>query len=141
MSSGGHNAKPADVLKLHGAYREDRHGGSIAAKSGGTCPALPTGLDDTSREMWDFVTTERLTWLARSDGPALQALCELWALRKRVAGMLNDDPSDKIARTAYIAYHAEWSKLAARFGLTPADRARLGEEAMSTDDLVDKYLG
>lgn len=79
--------------------------------------------------MWDRVASTRAVWLASSDAEALRALCDLWQLRMQVLPELLESPADKNLRIAFNNYTRQFLTLAAKFGLTPSDRARLGEEA------------
>ena len=142
MATGGQNAKPAEVLKLHGSYREDRHG-SRGPKTGGEPLRKPDDLDPVASAHWDFMVRTRTAWLAASDADTLRRLCELWSLSEASRKQAMETPLVKDVRCAFTSYHAEWSKLAARFGMTPADRARLGEGADVHDkkDELEDMLG
>lgn len=125
MPSGGHNAKPETVLKLHGDYRKDRHA-DRGPKTGGE-PLRKPEMGEIAGRIWDHVTETRRAWLCSSDLESLQSLCECWELRCRALVLVNQDPADKLKRIAFKDYQTLFNQLAARFGLTPADRARLGE--------------
>jgi phage terminase small subunit len=88
---------------------------------------MPRGLDKVGKEMWELVCKERGEYLSKSDAAALSALCELWSLRAKVLTKANRYPHDKDARCALVAYHTAAERLLAKFGLTPADRAHIGE--------------
>lgn len=124
----GRPNKPAEVLKLHGDYREDRHGGR-GPKTGGEPLRKPDDLDEIAADHWDMICQKRAAWLAGTDAPALETLCWLWSAWRRLRALWMADLNDKNTRCNALAAEAEWSKLAARFGLSPSDRARLGEGA------------
>ena len=139
-SSGGAGRKPLRVHQLHGTYRDDRHGQpSKATSTGGDLPPKPD-LDPIAAAMWDLVTETRAPWLAESDGPALQALCEAWALRCSAHAALRDDATAQEPRVAFTAYQAAFERLAARFGLTPTDRARMGEVLQDDHDPAAEFI-
>lgn len=121
----GRPAKPDAVLKLHGTYREDRHA-KRGVKTGGE-PLRKPELDEVADAHWELITRTRGQWLASSDTDTLKRLCELWSMARRLFDAWKQDVSDKELRVSALATHAEWAKLAAKFGLTPSDRARLGE--------------
>lgn len=141
MASGGHNRKPLSVLKLEGSYRSDRHEG-VGPKTGGEPLRKPDGMGEMAAALWDRITVIRRAWLCSSDAECLQALCECWELRCRSLVLLNTDPADKNARIAFKDYQTLFNQLAARFGLTPADRARLGEgsDAHAQKDEIEEML-
>ena len=123
----GRPAKPISVLKLEGSYREDRHGGKSLAAADGDLPGKPPELVGRASEVWDYVASTRAAWIAKSDGLALQHLCDMWVLREQALLRLAENPTDKESRCALKDWSALWVQMASRFGLTPSDRARLGE--------------
>jgi phage terminase small subunit len=88
---------------------------------------MPADLDPHAKGCWEFVCRTRANWLAISDGLALRHLCELWGLRAAAFAVLKENPTDKNARCAFTSFGVEFVKLAARFGLSPLDRDRLGD--------------
>jgi phage terminase small subunit len=134
----GRPAKPLKIHALDGTFRADRHVRKNVA--GGHAPEQPKGLDPTARAMWRHVVATRGDWLAESDGPALQSLCENWSLRAKALKALASDPTDKITRASYIAYHQECKRLFACFGMTPTDRAKLGEQTESEHDPAAEFI-
>lgn len=136
MASGGHNAKPLGVLKLHGDYRADRQGGR-GPKLGGEPLRKPDGLPEAAGWLWDEVTTRRAAWLCGSDAASLRTLCMAFHFMRTSETVLMIDPADKMARCAWTAYAAIFTSLGARFGLTPSDRARLGEDKELRDQQSD----
>ncbi|MAT71351.1 MAG: hypothetical protein CMJ58_17715 [Planctomycetaceae bacterium] len=128
--------------QLHGTESVSVHARpSVAMQTAtGNLPAPPDDLDADALELWTLVATTRTAWLSESDAPALKSLCECWSLRQRAYAALADDATDKLARCAFTAYQQCFDRLAARFGLTPSDRARLGEKTEDAFDPAAKYL-
>jgi P27 family predicted phage terminase small subunit len=137
----GRPRKPAKLHLLDGSYREDRHGAEPEATG---IPVKPTALKGAASKLWDelvprFITSGIVTaW----DTSTLFAMCQWWG-RYLVAGKRLDAlfaskkpaASDlhyftKIADLAGKAF----DRLAARFGMTPADRARLRVQAQQKAD-------
>lgn len=141
MPRGGHNAKPDEVLKLHGTYDPYYHA-NRGPKTGGEPLRKPDGMGEIAGALWDRITVIRRAWLCSSDAESLQALCECWELRCRSLVTLTTDPTDKNNRIAFKDYQTLFNQLAARFGLTPADRARLGEgsDAHGEKDEIEEML-
>ncbi len=136
----GRESKPLKIHQAEGTYRADRHGHSVAKSTGGQHPVMPSDLTDSQAEMWRFVIAERGDWVAVSDGPALRSLCENWELRSKCHSLLVVDPTLKDARCSYIQYQADCLKLFARFGMTPTDRARLGEQSAEDIDPAAEFI-
>ena len=128
----GRPATPNEVLKLHGTYRKDRHG-ERGPTTGGEPLRKPDDLDPAASWLWDEITRTRSPWLCSSDAAALRTLCDAWGLMQAVKPKLIEDPTDKNARCAWSAYQSVFKSLAACFGITPSDRARLGEDKPTND--------
>ena len=103
-------------------------------------PPMPADLDPVAKGTWEWICRTRANWLAISDGLALRHLCELWSLRTATMAILRENPTDRGARVSFQMYGAEFSKLAAKFGLTPQDRARLGEAAADEFDPAAEFI-
>jgi phage terminase small subunit len=137
----GRPPKPLKIHDLDGTFRADRHGrASVAKSTGGNVPVQPKGMDSAAAWMWKHITTTRKDWIAESDGPAIQALCDLWSLRCKAKVAVDKDPIDKDARISFVSYHQECLKLWAKFGATPADRARLGEQSADEIDPAAEFI-
>lgn len=138
----GRPAKPLSEHELAGTTNRSIHVRPSIAKqtASGNMTAPPEGLDAHALELWTLVATTRAAWLSESDAPALKALCECWSLRQRAYAALEADATEQTARTAFVAYQQSFERLAARFGLTPSDRARLGEKTTEEDDPAAKFL-
>lgn len=137
----GRPPKPLKIKLLEGDYREDRHGQpSIAMATADGTPKCPGLLDEVGDELWETICTQQKNYLSTSDATALFALCQLWSLRAETLRMLDDDPTERYARAAFIAYHNAAEKLMAKFGLTPSDRARLGEVSPQEFDPAKEFI-
>jgi hypothetical protein len=136
----GRPPKPLKIHQTDGTYRADRHGGSVAKSTGGQHPVMPRDLSDVQAEMWRFVIAERGDWIAVSDGPALRSLCETWELRCLCHKVLFGDPTEKEKRVSYMQYQADCIKWFAKFGMTPIDRARLGEQSAEDVDPAAEFI-
>jgi P27 family predicted phage terminase small subunit len=103
-------------------------------------PKKPKTLKGTASQLWDTVCQQQKNYLSESDGTALFALCELWALRERAGKVLEKYPTDKDARIAFTNYHDRAEKLLAKFGMTPSDRARLGEVSKQDHNPAAEFI-
>ena len=73
------------------------------------------------------------------DTAALVVRCETYALYRACMDLVLKDPElavDKIWRAARNGYAAQWTALAGKLGLTPADRARLRVGSQGEDKLA-----
>src|SRR5262245_23540361 len=119
----GRPAKPLKVHQFEGTFRADRH--VKANVGGGKVPPMPRGLDATARAAWRRLVATRSDWLAESDADAMRQLCVLTSLCAKAEKLVLAKPTDKEARCAFVAYQHAWKSLAACFGMTPTDRAKL----------------
>lgn len=103
-------------------------------------PALPAGasppawLGKVARRYWDelapMLTTAGL--LKATDADALAMYCSLKVLLVRQAKQ----------GTVDLRLSSEWRQYASRFGLTPADRAKVGPgDAVKAADPFEVFLG
>lgn len=135
MPSGGHNAKPLRIHEASGSYDHDKgRYANRGPKSGGEPLRKPDDLPEHASWLWDEVTRRRSAWLCGSDAAALEVLCFAFHHLRTCQAELTKEPTDKPTRLAYSTFAAEFKSLGARFGLTPADRARLGEDKPLRDE-------
>lgn len=143
----GRPPKPPILHIAEGTHRRDRHGDPAEAVPSFGVPERPKRLTGEARKLWESVVpglvssgvaTERDTY-------ALAEMCE-WYKRYRKAAT----QADKIAatnpywadllRAAKTAW-TEFDRVAARFGLTPADRAKLKTETPSKPQVASRKRG
>jgi P27 family predicted phage terminase small subunit len=133
----GRPAKPVDLHKLAGTYREDRHGGK-GCKLPAEAPGCPEWLSREAKAEWRRVVPELEAYgqIAKVDRGMLSAYCEAWAEFVSLSGAIEDCvKADK--KGGYAAaiqaglVNAKNSavkrmlQLAAQIGLSPVARARL----------------
>lgn len=137
----GRHPKPLNILKLEGGYRPSRHDGrNHASLTDDPPPDRPAHMEGLAATVWDYVVATRSNWLAPSDRMALEHLCDLWVLRTEALTRYRADANSREARTAFRDWSAMFVQVASRFGLTPSDRARLGEEVTENNDTVAEFL-
>jgi phage terminase small subunit len=87
----------------------------------------PKDLPPEAARFWDAVVPKlrRAGWAGRIDSAALEMAARVWALWRAAMVEAEQDPTSKVFRAAVIAYSGLWLTLAAKLGLTPADRQRL----------------
>ncbi len=131
--------RPAKIHKLHGAYREDRHGGGLNVKP--TLPDPPDWLDKVALAEWNRIAPElyKLGVLTSLDTVLLQMYVVVYSRWiKAEAELLKDRESKpEVMRTpngyqqqsAWLTISSNCIKqmqsLCAEFGLSPATRARI----------------
>lgn len=155
----GRKAMPAKIHKLHGSYREDRHGEEITVKSVLLAPPARLDRDPVAKAAWLDLASELhgLGVLARVDGYLLEDFCviqsrKIKAWEKMLA--LSEDPTSREGEVSttpngyqqqsawlqiYNTCVKQQQSLAAEFGLSPATRARmrLVREQPKQLDLLD----
>lgn len=96
-------------------------------------PKRPKDLGGYGRHHWDLVLPQALKWGAgRVDAHTLRALCQWWDVQQRAlkAGDVN---------TAHKAA-TMWIRLAAKFGLSPADRAQMRTNPAEHRDELEQFI-
>jgi hypothetical protein len=85
----------------------------------------------------------RAGWVGRLDSFALEQAARTWALWRLSVTEAEHDPTSKVFRAAVVAYSGLWLTLAAKLGLSPADRQRLQldlADAPPLDELDRKFF-
>ena len=126
------NKKPLEQHVIDGTYRPSVHGPLPAnleswRHGDGPAPGLPdkpVDLDATAAEMWDRVIATRQGTIWPSDGPMLKVFCVWWSLWEKASAKAAIDLTQQTFTPLGIATD-KIEKLAARFGLSPKDRAAL----------------
>lgn len=124
--------KPLEQHLVDGTYRPVKHGPlpdnlEKWRQGEGDAPGLPekpSDLDEQAAAMWDRVIATRPGTVWPSDGPLLKVFCVWWSLFEKAAKKAADDQTAQTFTPLGIATD-KVEKLAARFGLSPKDRAAL----------------
>jgi phage terminase small subunit len=138
--AGGRPPKTTAELKLYGGFRADRHGTRIDELIGGTEPVKPE-LDDVGSSVWDLV----ITCLPREsksalDAPALAGMCQWYSRYVSLMDRLVASVGEKEEYRLIVMTSMAWKQFegsAARFGLSPVDRAKL--KAPVKDGGLDEF--
>jgi len=135
---GRHRKPVADHLR-DGTYRPGRHGPVPDPEPAADPPAKPEDLGGEAGAFWDRVVGLLGPVLRPADAPQLVQMAKWWArwaeVEVALAGGGEIPPSvpGTIQHTRLInaasTCSANFDRVASRFGLTPADRARLRAEA------------
>ncbi|WP_428303898.1 P27 family phage terminase small subunit [Lacipirellula sp.] len=126
----GRHPKTEEQLAASGGYRADRHAGRKNSPKFDGVPTPPAGLSFAARKHWDVVVPALIEGgLAKAiDAPALAAMCEAWSEYCEAIAMRVDPEFIDVRRKRQMLISSAlraWRDLAARFGMTPSDRARL----------------
>lgn len=140
----GRPRKPTAKHKAEGTFKPSRHGGRADEVScGGPIGSPTSGVKGEGLAVWrSIVDCLPENTLQALDESALESLCR-WLIqwRRCMASLEQLEPTDeiypKLIRAADAA-HKNFMILASRFGLTPADRAKLkvggGEDSKEEDN-------
>ncbi len=124
----GRPRKPTEALDRSGGLRQDRHAGRKKQPRFEGSPEPPTGLSAEAKKHWQQVVPSLIeSGVAKAiDASALAAMCECWAECCGARRLKTNDILERRQRQMLIngALKA-WRDLAARFGMTPSDRAKL----------------
>jgi P27 family predicted phage terminase small subunit len=110
-------------------------------------PDCPEMLDAVGAEHFERIKTELVAVgvVKRLDGEAMAMLCEAWSdfwmASEAMRTADNVEESKEARMLKYTAFKA-WVVLAARFGLTPADRQKIiaGSGQKKTDEVEERFL-
>lgn len=100
-----------------------------------------------ARAHWDLVVPELVrTGVAKApDAPALAAMCEQWAEYENARAIeieAHDIRGMRLRQMLMNGALRSWRDLAARFGMTPADRAKIEvDKSGQTTNNFESYLG
>src|SRR5262249_13419198 len=102
-------------------------------------PACPRSLSGDARAFWKAVVPGLVACgVAGRLAPfARRGAAEMWGRYRAVLAKAQAAPADKPARCAVAAYQSAWAGLAAKLGLTPADRARLQAAGLWSEPLTE----
>jgi hypothetical protein len=117
----------------NGTYRPSRHGGAAVEPGPGDGPAetieRPTKLGAEAARIWEELAELLAGSIRKRDVPALVELARWIARSDRIAELLDSlDPTDKDFKGLLVQAGIATDKvsdLTKRFGISPADRAKL----------------
>lgn len=138
--------KPTGQHKIDGTFRKDRHGDRIDAHQDFfSVPSKPKELRDDGAKLWDTLSQQLTSAkiVSKLDEPALAAMCMWWQryldIHRAMESLhIADDEADVLEKRANRAWKA-FEGIAMRFGMTPADRAKL-KQADTKDESDDNPL-
>lgn len=128
---GGKPRKPDELKILDGTFRKDKDGDPAQSVIAEGEPAMPPHLKGDAAAFWGEIVPQLLKMgvAKASDSAALAMMCEWWGRYRRFSRLLDRMPSTnpKQYRTLGMVGLAwmNFEKAAAKFGLTPSDRAKL----------------
>jgi len=135
----GRPPKPQTIRTLEGNRSKREIPAEIEAEG---VPVKPAGLCEIASAHWDTVTGNIHGWgiATRADSASLEQMCRYWALWQSAMSLSENDPSDKNARLATVAYGDQWRKLAVEFGLTPVARTRIAIQELKKVDALEDFV-
>lgn len=141
MGRRGPAPKSAAELKIRGTFREDRHAEREAIPEAAGVPVKPASLKGEAGKHWDAVVPQLVAngTAKEIDTPALVALCKTWGRYVACDAKLDKKPEDKNLGVRAESYLRQWLALAAKLGLTPADRQRLRVDKPQTPEGVSAF--
>ncbi len=122
--------KPHELKVLEGTFRPDRDGDPATVPASGS-PAPPAHLKGEALAFWKSVVPGLIeAGVAKErDAAELAGMCEWWARYRRFSRQLDRAKGTaKNLQAMVVRAGISWDKfasIACRFGLTPADRAKL----------------
>jgi P27 family predicted phage terminase small subunit len=123
--------KPDELHVLEGTFRADRHGDPAVSVVADGQPTPPAHLRGDALAFWGEVVPGLVAaGVAKErDAAELAMMCEWWARYRRFSRLLDKmKNADKRLYQVTVQVGIAWTnfdRIACRFGLTPADRAKL----------------
>lgn len=135
----GRPRKPTAILKLEGDYSPSRHGYRGAEPQPQGEPRKPDGLPRDASRHWDEQVPRLVAMgvVKSVDGPALEEMCRWWS-RLQVLNRRRVQDYRTLTLAAMCA--KQWRDLAARFGATPSDRAKLSVGNENDHDPAAEFI-
>jgi P27 family predicted phage terminase small subunit len=152
----GRRPRPTHLKVVDGTARKDRTNKREPRPPKGI-PRCPAHLKGRSRDAWKHVAPmlDKMGVLTVADGPALELLCDAYALYREAKAVVDDcglsyattnpagDPMYR-QRPEVATMNDAWKNVLralTEFGLTPAARSRVKAPAKDESDPLKKYLG
>ena len=131
---------PTAKLKLHGTYNVTRHRGRKDEPQPEGKPVRPDDMPEDAQHHWDTVVSRlvKLGIATDNDSEALHEMCLWWAIMRE----LHREDGNRNERWQYRLANATkvWRDYASRFGMTPADRAKLELNGNTTTTELDDLI-
>lgn len=109
-----------------GTYREDRHGGRLDAFVDSGLPSPPFELSDDERWAWNLACNYLPpAAICELDALALYGLAKFYGRWLKLMQYAEDNPQDLQGSAMAIGSWKQVSQMLGRFGMTPADRAKI----------------
>jgi phage terminase small subunit len=139
----GRRPKPATLHMRQGTYKPGRH--QMQPTSAGEL-IRPTGLGRNGIKLWDSVIDfAEQAGAGECDTECLAGMCRWYQQYRRISARLEKlAPENDRYRPLLYGAATAWRAfvdMASRFGLTPADRARLKHGIEETQTTLDRMLG
>lgn len=135
-------SKPAEIHKIEGTFRGDRHSDDIKAPMMSRMPKPPEGMSDAAVEWWKkkCIDLRDMGMLYRSDLEVLAHYCNLLADIDHARSLMNISFSGE-ERLKWLKYHNEALKFALpltkEFGFTPLARTKIKLAGAEEKDAFD----
>jgi hypothetical protein len=116
--------------KRDGTYRKDRHGSRVDVAYQSNAPASILELDELAQTVRDLVISDAPDGvLTASDGVQLDAMCKLFSDWVKA----HKEAADYNSKCNALGLLKAFQSIAAKFGMAPADRAKIRAVGESED--------
>lgn len=127
----GRPRKPKHLKVFEG--NPDRRDISYEEPQADGLPKRPSDLGPFGRRHWDLIWPQALKWGAgKVDTASLRALCQWWEVQQQALKKGDVNAAQK-------AFNC-WIRLAAKFGLSPADRAQMRTHPTEKRDELEQFI-
>lgn len=122
-----------------GTYREDRHGGRLDAFMDSGLPTPPFKLSDDERWAWNLACNHLPpSAICEMDSLALYGLVKFYGRWLKLMQYAEGNPQDLQGSAMAIGAWKQVSQMLGRFGMTPADRAKIQMEPLGEDESEER---
>lgn len=139
----GRPRKPVAQKVAEGTFRPDRDGDPALQVEASGLPVPPADLSAEALAFWNLIVPQLVASkvAAEADSTQLGMMCQWWARYQRYSEACDTLPiDDKGLYQMTVLCGIAWTnfdKIAARFGLTPSDRAKLRVDPSKAATRVD----
>ena len=131
MARTGRPPKPIEAHKRTGTYRKDRHGAALALVE----PVASLPHEVSAADAFAQVMADGVSWLARTDAPALALLRSMLEEREGLHSLVGQGVPE--SRKQLRELDKQIMGLLSQLGFDPAARSRLGLAEVKTKSVLE----
>lgn len=141
LMAGGRPPTPTNVLKINGGLRKGRHDDRDSEPQPVGDAQMMAPLTGHALECWERYLPQLISLglATELDSAELSAMCGWWGEYMKWCAM-DEGVNDYRRLTGMATAYKQFRTIAAKFGLTPSDRAGLTGVTRTTDDELSELI-